>query len=146
MLLWSAVGVAAVCGLLLQRMTRVGARAVTRVAVTDAATHEAPAMQDVALASDRRGWAPRELPRPLTVSAGSRAAAVLDAAAAREALRHAALEDAARQRAAEMQPPSIETARTARRAAAASEFVRTGPVDDAEIEAHVRRLLASRAG
>jgi hypothetical protein len=71
---------------------------------------------------------------------------VLDAAAAREALRHAALEDAARQRAAEMQPPSIETARTARRAAAASEFVRTGPVDDAEIEAHVRRLLASRAG
>ena len=145
-LLWSAVGVAAVCGLLLQRMTRVGARAVTRVAVTDAATHEAPAMQDVALASDRRGWAPRELPRPLTVSAGSRAAAVLDAAAAREALRHAALEDAARQRAAELQPPSIETARTARRAAAASEFARTGPVDDAEIEAHVRRLLASRAG
>ena len=145
-LLWSAVGVAAVCGLLLQRMTRVGARAVTRVAVTDAATHEAPGMQDVALTSDRRGWAPRELPRPLTVSTGSRAAAVLDAAAAREALRHAALEDAARQRAAERQPPSIETARTARRAAAASEFVRTGPVDDAEIEAHVRWLLASRAG
>lgn len=145
-LLWSAVVVAAVCGLLLQRMTRVGARAVTRVAVTDAATHAAPEMQDVSLASDRRGWAPRELPRPLTVSTGSRAAAVLDAAAAREALRHAALEDAARQRAAERQPPSIETARTARRAAAASEFVRTGPVDDAEIEAHVRRLLASRAG
>lgn len=146
LVLWSAVGVAAVCGLLLQRMTRVGARAVTRVAVAEAATHEARSMQDVALASDRRGWAPRELPKPLTVSAGSRAAAVLDAAAAREALRHAALEDAARQRAAELQPPSIDTARTARRAAAASEFVRTGPVDDAEIEAHVRRLLASRAG
>ncbi len=146
-LLWSAVGVAAACGLLLQRMSRVGARAVTRVAVTNAATtHEDRVMQDVALASDRRGWAPRELPRPLTVSAGSRAAAVLDAAAAREALRHAAVEDAARQRASELRPPSIETARTARRTAAASEFVRTGPIDDAEIEAHVRRLLASRAG
>ena len=146
-LLWSAVGVAAVCALLLRRMTRVGARAVARVALTtDAATHAAGSVQDVALASDRRGWAPRTLPRPLTVSAGSRAAAVLDAAAAREALRQAALEDAARQSAADLQPPSIATARTARRTAAASEFVRTGPIDDAEIEAHVRRLLASRVG
>jgi hypothetical protein len=146
LLLWTGVGVAAVCALLLQRMTRVGARAVTRVAMTDAAPREARALQDVALPTDRRSWAPRELPRPLTGSAGSRAAAVLDAAAAREALRQAAVEEAARQRAAQAQPPSIDAARTARRAAAASEFVRTGPVDDAEIEAHVRRLLASRAG
>ena len=122
-------------------MTRVGARAVTRSRGGGCRDPRGADLQDVALATDRRGWAPRELPRPLTVSAGSRAAAVLDAAAAREALRQAALEDAVRQRAAELQPPSIETARTARRAAAASEFVRTGPVDDAEIEAHVRRLL-----
>lgn len=144
-MLWSSVGVAAVCGVLLQRMTRVGARAVTRVAVAEAATHEARSMQDVALTSDRRGWAPRELPRPLTVSPGSRASSVLDAAAAREALRQAALEDALHQRAAQQQPPSIETARTVRRAAAASDFVRTGPIDDAEIEAHVRDLLRRRA-
>ncbi|WP_091709078.1 large exoprotein [Microbacterium sp. cf046] len=146
LVLWSAVGVAALCGLLLHRMTRVGARAVTRTAVTDAAVHELPIVQDVGLAGDRRGWAPRELPRPLTASAGSRAAAVLDAAAAREALRQAELEDALRRRAEQQRPPSIDTARTARRAAAASEFVRNGPVDDAAIEAHVRRLLASRAG
>ncbi len=146
LVLWSAVAIAAVCGLLLQRMTRVGVRAVTRVAEADAAAAASPIVQDVALAADQRGWAPRELPRPLTVSAGSRASAVLDAAAAREALRHAALEDTVRRRAAELQPASIDTARTARRAAAASDFVRTGPVDDAEIEAHVRRLLASRAG
>ena len=144
--LWSGVVVAALCGLLLQRMTRVGARAVTRTPVVDVAAREAANVQDVGLTAERRGWAPRELPRPLTASAGSRAAAVLDAAAAREALRQAALEDRARQRAASLRPPSIDTARTARRAAAASEFVRTGPVDDAAIEAHVRQLLASRAG
>ena len=144
LILWSAVGVAAVCGLLLHRMRRVGARAVGRIATTDAASHEPRDVQDVALAGDRSpGWAPRELPRPLAASAGSRAAAVLDAAAAREALRQAALEDAVRQRAAELQPPSIDTARTARRAASAPAFA--GKADDAEIEAHVRELLRSRA-
>lgn len=144
LMLWTGVAVAAICGLMLQKMTRVGARAVTRSVVAESATREARSMQDVALATDRRGWAPRELPRPLTVSAGSQAAAVLDAAAAREALRQAELEDAMRQRAADLQPPSIDSVRTARRAAA-PEFVRTGPVDDAEIEAHVRELLRSRA-
>lgn len=143
--LWTGVAVAVVCGLLLQKMTRVGARAVARTAVVADVTREVGGLQDVALATDRRAWAPRELPRPLTVSAGSQAAAVLDAAAAHEALRTAALEDAMRQRASELQPPSIDTARTARRAAA-PEFVRTGPVvDDAEIEAHVRELLRRRA-
>ncbi|MGZ8805259.1 MAG: large exoprotein, partial [Microbacterium sp.] len=125
-------------------MTRVGARAVTRTAAVESAVRAEQNVQDVALATDRRSWAPRELPRPLTGSAGSQAAAVLDAAAAREALRQAALEDAVRQRAAERQPPSIDTARTARRAAA-PKFDRRGPVDDAEIEAHVRALLRRRA-
>ncbi|HYI49935.1 MAG TPA: large exoprotein [Microbacterium sp.] len=145
LVLWTGVSLAAISGLLLQKMTRVGARSVTRVAIAESATREVPSMQDVALAGDRRGWAPRELPRPLTVSAGSRAAAVLDAAAAREELRRAAFDDAMRQRAADLKPPSIDTARTARRAAAAPAFVGTGPADDAEIEAHVRELLRSRA-
>jgi hypothetical protein len=145
LVLWAGVGVAAACGLLLQKMTRVGVRAVARSAVVESASVEAPRLQDVPLASDRRSWAPRELPRPLTGSAGSRAAAVLDAAAAREALRQARLEDSLRQRASEQQPPSIDTARTARRAAGGPAFVRTGPVDDAAIEAHVRELLRSRA-
>jgi hypothetical protein len=143
LVLWTGVVIAAICGLMLQKMTRVGARSVTRTRVSEAAIREVSDVQDVALATDRRGWAPRELPRPLTVSAGSQAAAVLDAAAAREALRQAALEDTMRERAAEHRPPSIDTARTARRAAA--EFVRTGPVDDADIEAHVRELLRRRA-
>lgn len=145
-LLWSGVGVAVVCGLLLQRMNRVGARSATRTAAPVHASHESRIVQDVPLPVDRRSWAPRELPRPLTVSAGSQAAAVLDAAAAREALRHAALEESLRERAAALEPPSIDTARTGRRAGAASGVASMGFVDDAEIEAHVRRLLAGRAG
>ncbi|MCR2810573.1 MULTISPECIES: large exoprotein [unclassified Microbacterium] len=147
LMLWSGVAAATMSGLLLVRMTRVGARAVNRVAIEDASARVPRVMQDVELtATPRTGWAPRELPRPLTVSAGSRAAAMLDAAAAREALRQAAVEEAARQRAAELEPPSIAAVRAARESAEASPYAAMGRVDDAEIEAHVRRLLASRAG
>jgi hypothetical protein len=48
-------------------------------------------------------------------------------------------------RTAPAQPPSIDTARTARTASAESEYARMGYVDDAEIEAHVRQLLTRRA-
>ncbi|SDG97279.1 large exoprotein [Microbacterium pygmaeum] len=143
LVLWTGVGVAAAGALLLHRMRRVGARAVTRTMSVPAVPAVASRVQDVALATDRRGWAPRELPRPLTASAGSRASAVLDAEEARDALRAAALEESMRQRAAELQPPSIETARERR--APEPAFARTGTVDDAEIEAHVRELLRARA-
>ena len=101
------------------------------------------ALQDVALAAEERSWAPRELPRPLTASAGSRAAAVLDAAEARAALREAALEEALRAKTEAERPPSIAAARRAR--AAETAFSRMGFVDDDEIEAHVRQLLERRA-
>jgi hypothetical protein len=143
LLLWSGVAVAGVSALMLQRMRAVGARAGGRAVVAETVTKVAADVQDVALASDRRAWAPRELPRPLTASAGSRAAAVLDAEAAREALRAAAVEESMRQRAAELQPASLDTARERR--AAEPAFAQTGAVDDAEIEAHVRQLLRSRA-
>ena len=144
-LLWSAGALTLVCALLLQRMSRVGARARARVAVTEVSEPARPVVQDIVLdpATRTPRWQPRTLPRPLASSAGSRAAAVLDGAAAREALRAAALEEAKRQRAAQIQPPSIDTARIAR--AEASAFSRMGYVDDAEIEAHVRDLLARRA-
>lgn len=143
LVLWSSVGVAVLSGLMLQRMTRVGARAVRREVEALTVARVAGDVQDVALATEvRRDWQPRELPKPLTVSAGSRAAAVLDAAEAREALRRAALEESMRQRAADLQPPSIDTARVAR---TASPYSGMGHVDDAEIEAHVRQLLRSRA-
>lgn len=143
-LLWTGVGVGVLAGATLQRMARVGARAVAAPAAR-AQTRVEPVVQDVELEQQpRRVWAPRELPRPLTASAGSRAAAVLDAAEAREALRQAAVDETMRQRAEESRPPSIDTARPAARTAS-GEFSRLGYVDDAEIEAHVRDLLMRRA-
>ncbi|MDY0910918.1 large exoprotein [Microbacterium sp. CFBP9034] len=141
LLLWAGVLVAIAAGLLLQRMSQVGARAAAKT--MDAATRAPAHLQDVELEREPRVWAPRELPRPLTASAGSRASAVLEAEAAREALRQAALEEAMRERAAAQRPPSIDVARTAR--AGGSEYSQMGYVDDAEIEAHVRDLLSRRA-
>ena len=142
-LMWVGVALVAASVLTLHRLSRVAARAVARAA--DAAPRRAAELQDVALEREQRAWAPRDLPRPLTASAGSRAAAVLDAEAARAALRQAALEQAMLARTAPAQPPSIDTARTARTASAESEYARMGYVDDAEIEAHVRQLLTRRA-
>ncbi|MFI8631490.1 large exoprotein [Microbacterium sp. NPDC077663] len=126
--------------LVLVRMNTVARRAASRVAPA-AVVREAGFVQDVALESDRAEWTPRTLPRPLTASAGSRAAAVLDASEAQEALRHAAVEEALRERAAQAAPPSIDTARRTR----AAEVAFAGPADDDRIEAHVRELLARRA-
>ncbi|MCC2030854.1 large exoprotein [Microbacterium allomyrinae] len=149
LLLWSGVAVAAASALVLRRMSRVSARAELRA--TDAAPRRAPIVQDVELEPEQREWAPRGLPRPLTASAGSRAAAVLDAEEARAALRQAALEEAMRARAEAQRPPSIDTARVARTPgtaagqATSADYSRMGYIDDAEIEAHVRGLLARRA-
>ena len=137
LMLWSGVAGAVAAALVLRRMSHVGARAAMTTA--DVAQRAPARVQDVPLLVDERAWAPRDLPRPLTASAGSRAAAVLDAAAEREALRQAAVEDAMRRRAEAQRPPSIEPARVARASA------RRGFADDAEIEAHVRDLLARRA-
>jgi hypothetical protein len=142
-LMWVGVGLVAASVLILRRLSHVAARAVT--SAMDAAPRRAPELQDVALERDQRAWAPRDLPRPLTASAGSRAAAVLDAQAARQALRQAALEAAMLARTAPAQPTSIDAARTARSASADGDFARMGYVDDAEIEAHVRQLLTRRA-
>jgi hypothetical protein len=142
-LLTVGLGLLVVCAALLRRMARVGRRAIAGVAVADAATRTRTALQDVALAGEERAWAPRELPRPLTASAGSRAAAMLDAAEAREALREAALEEALRAKTEAERPPSITAARRARTAETA--FSRMGRLDDDEIEAHVRQLLERRA-
>ncbi|WP_396667962.1 large exoprotein [Microbacterium sp. R86528] len=147
LLLWAGIAIAGTAALLLQRMSRVGARQVTRT--MDAAARPAVALQDVALeTAPQRQWAPRTMPKPLTASAGSQAASLLDAAAARTALKQAALEEDLRQRAEAQRPPSIAVARAAHAAQpshAPSEYSRMGYVDDAEIEAHVRNLLTKRA-
>ena len=75
-------------------------------------------------------------------------AAVVDEQLAREALRVAAREEAAREIAAQQAPTPIETARPAAATAPpapVSPYAAMGYVDDAEIEDHVRRLLDRRA-
>lgn len=130
-----------VAGVALSRMSRVQRRAAKPIVVVPRERVALP-MQDVALASDRTAWTPRELPRPLTASAGSRAAAVLDGAAARESLRHAARDETLRERVARHRPPSIDERRRQR---AEAELPRVGAHDDDAIEAHVRQLLQRRA-
>ncbi|MBN9175781.1 MAG: large exoprotein [Microbacterium sp.] len=139
-LLWTGLVLGVTAGAVLGRMSVVQRRAVVRVAAPDV-VRVARDLQDVALGSDRVGWTPRELPRPLTASAGSRAATVLDEAAARDALRRAALEEAMRARAEAQRPPSIVAARTRRD----EEFTGGPGAGDDAIEAHVRQLLARRA-
>ena len=137
--LWSGVGVTVLSVLLLRRMTRVAARGASRSIVAEPLSPPAPAVAEppIELVDDRT-WTPRSLPQPLASAAGSRAATMLDTADARQALRRAALEESMRTRAERMRPPDIAVARAGREEAFA------GPADDAEIEAHVRRLLASR--
>lgn len=139
LLVWTGAALGLVSALMLRQMARVGAPVVARV--TDVAPLVQRGLQDVALAP-APAWTPRTLPRPLSSSAGSRASAVLDGA---DALRAAAREEALRARTAELQPPSIAAARRAHDESAASEYARLGHGDDAEIEAHVRQLLARRA-
>ncbi len=129
-----------------------------RISVVASRVHAGPApvsvarpvveVQDVPLVpTPRPTWTPRELPRPLVASAGSRAAAVVDEQLAREALQAAAREEAAREIAAQQAPTPIETARPAAATAPApvSPYAAMGYVDDAEIDDHVRRLLDRRA-
>ncbi|MBM7753063.1 hypothetical protein JOE53_001783 [Microbacterium laevaniformans] len=140
LLLWLAGALFVGCALLLQRMSRVQRRAVVREVVAPI-ERVAPDVQDVALDVERTSWVPRELPRPLTASAGSRAAAVLDEADAREALRRGAVEEAMRARAERRRPVTLQP----RPAARDDELAGGAAAGDAAIEAHVRRLLERRA-
>lgn len=139
-LVWVAAALVIGCALLLQRMSRVQRRAVVRESVAPVARVAAD-VQDVVLDAERSSWVPRELPRPLTASAGSRAAAVLDEADAREALRRGAVEEAMRVRAERQRPVTLQP----RPAAREDELVGGAAAGDAAIEAHVRRLLERRA-
>ena len=144
-LLVVAVATALTSVLLLQRMSAVTRRAVAP-AVAAPVVRAPSAVQDVTLASDRVAWTPRELSRPLTASAGSRAATVLDEVDARAALRRAALEERMRARAERLRPVSLDQARAASVSQARGDEFAGGPAaGDEAIEAHVRRLLERRA-
>ena len=154
-LLWAGAGFAGLALVVLQRMSKVAAHAVVAVQKPVVVRREA-SVQDLAPTLPQREWTPRTLPQPLASSNGSRAAAQLDAAEAREALRQAAREGAlhpakAPGRPADTQPapvaaPAAKVAPAASGGVTRSPYAGMGVVDDAEIEAHVRALLRQRAG
>ena len=154
LLLWVGGALVLVSGVALQRMASVSARAATRAVTVDAVAPSASTLHDIELPVTARdtSWTPRALPQQLVASAGSRAAAVQDALDAQRRLREAAQAEAMRERAAQLRPApvSIETARIApvepATPAAPSKWASMGVVDDVEIEAHVRQLLARRSG
>ncbi|MFT4220789.1 MAG: large exoprotein [Microbacterium sp.] len=139
--LWTGGGVAVLCGALLHRMSRVAVRSEARAASAPEAVRHAPSLPASDLLDDRT-WTPRTLPQPLASASGSQAAAALDTADAQRALREAAREEALRSRAERLSPPppDIAAARAVR-----DNTALTGQSGDAEIEEHVRQLLARRA-
>lgn len=143
-LAWIGGAIAVTATIVLQRMARVASRAARRPAVVAevAAPRVSPPLHDQGTAS----WTPRTLPEPLTSLAGSRAQIARAEIEAKEELRRAARLAELRERAATMAPE--EPVRLAPRevpAAADSPYSRMGFVDDAEIEDHVRQMLARRA-
>ncbi|MFD6700933.1 MULTISPECIES: hypothetical protein [unclassified Microbacterium] len=146
-LLWAGGAVALLALLMLQRMAAVARRAARRsVRIVPAPAVDDSSVRETELHDQGpRTWTPRTLPEPLTSVAGSRAhaaRATIDAQAlAREAARAAELQRKADELAASQAPVPMPAPATAQE----SPYARMGYVDDAEIEAHVRRLLAERA-
>jgi hypothetical protein len=139
LLLWIGGALMLLGAVTLQRMAAVAARADRpTTAVVPAVTRRvAPELHDQGSAT----WTPRPLPEPLVSVAGSRAQVARAEMDAQEARSKAARIAALRARAEEMGPE----APVAIPAAASSPYARMGFVDDAEIEEHVRGLLARRA-
>jgi hypothetical protein len=138
LLIWVGGALALTGAIVLQRMASVASRATRRPAqvVEAPAARVAPALHDQGPAT----WTPRRLPEPLVSVAGSRAQAARAEIEAQEERRKAARVAALRERAEQMAPEA-----PVQLPAASSPYARMGFVDDAEIEAHVRDLLAKRA-
>ncbi|MGM1016934.1 MAG: hypothetical protein ACQEW8_05285 [Actinomycetota bacterium] len=119
------------------------AQRAARVVAVDEAPRVSPPLHD----QGRATWTPRPLPEPLVSVAGSRAQTAHAEVEAQQARRAAARLAELRARAEELAPPAPVALPTAPAARAESEspFARMGYVDDAEIEDHVRQMLARRA-
>jgi len=146
MLLWAGGAVALLALLMLQRMAAVSRRAARRTvrALARPSTEDVPAREAELHDQGPRTWTPRTLPEPLVSVAGSRAHAARATIEAQDLAREAARAAELQRKADEFAPPTpVELPAPA--VAQESPYARMGYVDDAEIEAHVRRLLAQRA-
>lgn len=127
----------------LARMARVARRAARRARpqiVAADAERVSPPLHDQGPAY----WTPRPLPQPMVTVAGSRAQSARAEADAQDERRRSAQREELRRRAEEIAPPA-PTELPAARVEAESPYARMGVIDDAEIEAHVRELLARRS-
>lgn len=147
LLLWVGGAAVLIGAVLLQRMASVAGRAVRRTAThqeVEVRQRVSPPLHD----QGRATWTPRQLPEPLVSVAGSRAQTARAEMDAQEELRKATRLAELRERAERMAPEApvrLPAPQSEPAAAAASPYARMGFVDDAEIEAHVRELLAKRA-
>ncbi|MFT4259068.1 hypothetical protein [Microbacterium sp.] len=139
-LLWVGGAAVVLAGFVLQRMSAVAARAARarrrEIVVEPVVRRESQLLHDQGPAT----WTPRPLPEPLVSKAGSRAQAAMAERDAQDERERAARLAELRERAEELAP-----AEPVRMPAPASPYAKMGFVDDAEIEAHVRELLARRA-
>ncbi|WP_423494129.1 hypothetical protein IM711_12135 [Microbacterium esteraromaticum] len=127
----------------LARMARVARRAARRARpqiVAADAERVSPPLHDQGPAY----WTPRPLPQPMVTVAGSRAQSARAEADAQDERRRSAQREELRRRAEEIAPPAPAELPAAR-VEAESPYARMGVIDDAEIEAHVRELLARRS-
>src|SRR5690606_29054711 len=129
----------------LTRMARVARNAARRVVPAEPVQQVervSPPLHDQGPAS----WTPRALPQPMVAVAGSRAQAARAQIDAQAERRRAERRAELRRRAEELAPPAPTVLPVPAAAQEAeSPYARMGVVDDAEIEAHVRQLLARRA-
>lgn len=142
LLIWIGGTVAVSATITLQKMAAVARRAAQRpaqVVVADDAPRVAPPLHDQGKAS----WTPRPLPEPLVSVAGSLAQSARARIDASEQLQRAERVARLRERAEQMAPPAPVSLPAAKETV--SPYARMGIVDDAEIEDHVRQLLARRA-
>ncbi|MFJ4174746.1 hypothetical protein [Microbacterium sp. NPDC089696] len=143
-LVWLGGAVIVAAALLLQRMASVARRAVRRTVVGEKPVEErvSPPLHDQGPAT----WTPRPLPEPLVSVAGSRAQVARAEIDAQQEMRKAARLAELRERAERMAPAApVRIPAPAAEKPAPSPYAAMGFVDDAEIEAHVRDLLARRA-
>lgn len=140
-MLWAGGVTVVLATVVLQRMASVAGRAARRPAqpVEVTAPRVAPPLHDQGPAA----WTPRRLPEPMTSVAGSLAQTAQAEIDAQQELRRAERVARLRARAEEMAPPEPVALPAAH--AETSPYARMGFVDDEEIEAHVRQLLARRA-
>jgi len=145
MLLAAGAALAVLAAVVLVRMGQVSRRSAARTErpVASAQAHRvSPPLHDQGAAT----WTPRPLPQPLVAVAGSRAQAARAQIDAQDARRRAVRLAELRKRAEELAPPApVSLPAPSAATAEPSPYARMGLVDDAEIEAHVREMLARRA-